>query len=153
VVDESSELVESDGFPNPAGVAGNDADPLWVRGSTDGHNDAGVMSIPGIGKFCQVRADGGGEEAAGGDLNRELVAVPTGDSEVDVQPARPHVGYVEEFAVVLAAEKPAAASAQVTFDQVCGQRLGERLSRHEINAEACAFANPMSRAKRRQRIC
>ena len=62
---------------------------------------------------------------------------------MDVQPPRTGVGDVEEFAVVLAAEIPAAARAQVTFDQVCT----ERLARHEINAEACGFADAFEPSK------
>jgi hypothetical protein len=149
VVDGRGEVVEGDGLPDLPGVARNDTDPMWIRGSADGHNDVVVVSIPGIGEVRQLSAVGSGEEAAGSDLNREFVAVPTGDPEVDMQPPWTGVGDVEEFTVVLAAKIPAAAGAQVTFDQVCGQRL----SRHEIYSEACAFADPLRRAMRWRRIC
>ena len=141
-------IVEGDGLPDLPRAARDDADPLGVRGSADGHDDVAVVVIPRVGKLRQLRVVGGGEEAAGSDLNRELVPVPTGDPEVDVQPPRTGVGDVEEFAVVLATEIPAAAGAQVTFDQVCGQRF----SRHEINDEACGFVDPLSRATRGPRI-
>src|SRR3984885_5872225 len=117
VIDGRGEVVEGDGLPDLPGVASNDTDPMWIRGSADRHDDIAVVSVPGIGEVRQLCAVGSREEAAGSDLNREFVAVPTGEPEVDMQPPRTGVGDVEEFTVVLAAEVPTAAGARGTLGQ------------------------------------
>ncbi len=89
--------------------------------------DFAVLLIPGIGELRQASSIGGGEEACGSDPDREHVAAPTGDSEVDMQPTAIGIGDKEVFAIMLApeitSEIPCPAGAQVAFGQLGRQRL------------------------------
>jgi len=104
-------------------------------------DDIAALLIPRVGDVRQPIAVGCGEEARGVDPDREHVAVPAGDPEVDVQSPRMGIPDEEVFAVVLAAEIPSPAGAQIAFDEVGRQRLTHELTQwpsHEINAEVSA---------------
>jgi hypothetical protein len=70
------------------------------------------------------------------------------DLEVNVQPPR-SAGDEKVFAIVVAAEIPPPAGAQIMFDQVRARLL----MRHETYVAADDFANAWSQAMWHRRIC
>ncbi len=82
------------------------------------YGHSAVLLIPGIGEFHQASTVGGREEERGREPDGEHVAVPTGDSEVDMKPTTIGIGNKEVFAIMVAAEIPYPAAPQVAFGQL-----------------------------------
>jgi hypothetical protein len=150
-VDKGCEILEIHPIQDSQAAARNNSDALRIGGSVHDRGNFPVLLIPRIGQARQPIAVGGGKEARGVHPKREHIAAPAGDSEVDVQPPGVGVRDKEVLAIVLAAEIPPSAGAQVVFDEVSRPLLTQRLT-HGVNAEVSALGDPLSRAVPDRRI-